>query len=266
MDHPLKIDDNQKLAELARVISSERFRRSEKQRQILEYLVKAEIAGKKPTENSIATDVYRIKTDDDQSFVRDRVGALRKSLEQYYTGEGKTNPVRIELQPGSYRPVFRPWPAPRGELRLKAGAARPGSKDLIWVMAAAALVSSAAWFIYNRPCKPQVSITDPQPGARVRHRQLISVRRKHEQGFCRCRDYLVVEPADLSQLWVQGELPEGTEAYLTATFGNADTPAGTRFTVFVLTAKSEFGPGPVTQVAIAGARMSAAIEVSLEKP
>ncbi len=268
MEQFFKIDEQAKREELERVLSSKLFRRAEKQKKLLAYLVNQEIAGEKVSGDSILIDIYEVKTfekDDDPSFVRELMRALRENLKQYYAGEGKANPLRIELFPGSYQPVFRPWPPAEAVKPVKPV---PGRRFPKWLglVAAGAVVAGAVWFIYDRPCHSQVVISDPPSGARVRHLHSITITRKLEQSFCRCRDYLVVEPTDLPQLWVQGQLPDGPQARLTATFGVADTPAGTRFTVFVLTTKSQFGLGPVSQMAIAGARVSPAIEVSLEKP
>jgi hypothetical protein len=42
----------------------------------------------------------------DDPIVRVRAADLRKRLIQYYSGEGAESPIRIEIYPGSYRPVF----------------------------------------------------------------------------------------------------------------------------------------------------------------
>jgi hypothetical protein len=89
-----------------------------------------------------------------------------------------------------------------------------------------------------------------------------------EQWFCRCNDYVVVEAIDPDQWYVQGRLADGSQPSLTATFGDPDTPPGTRYSVFILSTKAELQRGPLAQSSpiVAGATKSAPVEVTLEKP
>jgi hypothetical protein len=107
---------------VARILASEAFANSKRLRRFLAYVVEKTLAGEvdEVKEYNIALAVF----DRDESFdprmdsiVRVEARRLRHQLAVYYQGEGRFDPVVIELPRGAYVPVFRkaepPTPVPR---------------------------------------------------------------------------------------------------------------------------------------------------------
>jgi TolB-like protein/Flp pilus assembly protein TadD len=97
---------------LARVLSSSGFRQNERLSAFLRFLVERHLEGKDAElkESVIAVNVFGRKPDYDpklDSIVRTEAIRLRAKLLDYYTGEGATDPVVIEVPKGGYRPAFR---------------------------------------------------------------------------------------------------------------------------------------------------------------
>ncbi len=103
------IDEKQKKALLDRILNSETFAHSQAYQDLLRYLVEASIRNNPPKEFAIATDVFRKGNDFDPSrdtIVRVYVYNLRKKLDQYYKGEGRSEKIRIEIPKGHYELGF----------------------------------------------------------------------------------------------------------------------------------------------------------------
>ncbi|MET3791832.1 tetratricopeptide repeat protein [Aquamicrobium terrae] len=105
---------------LERVLASSTFSRSERARDLLQYLVEREQAGEADRLKgfAIAVDVFGKDADFDPStdaVVRVQAGRLRDLLQQYFATEGAAEPVRIVIPRGSYIPAYvsnGPQPAP----------------------------------------------------------------------------------------------------------------------------------------------------------
>jgi hypothetical protein len=104
------IDQKVKTDHLEKVINSTGFSRSRRYKDLLQYLVKAEMEGKPVKETSLAIDLF----DKDASFdpaedtiVRVSIGNIRKKLSSYYYTEGAADTLRMEIPKGSYNLVFR---------------------------------------------------------------------------------------------------------------------------------------------------------------
>ena len=102
-------------AALERILQSDDFRGSDKQRQFLSFVVKETLAGRalQLKGYTIAVAVYgRTETFDPQidPIVRVEAGRLRRAVEHYYLTAGKTDPVRIKIPKGSYKPTFHGLP------------------------------------------------------------------------------------------------------------------------------------------------------------
>lgn len=114
----------QALAALDRVVAQGLADSSDRQRQLLRYLVTEEVEGRgdRLKAYAIATEVFdRPATFDAQqdAIVRVEVGRLRKSLDLYFATAGATDPFRIVIDKGGYRPRF--------ESRDQEPAGQPGS-------------------------------------------------------------------------------------------------------------------------------------------
>ncbi|WP_054311440.1 hypothetical protein [Mesorhizobium sp. 1M-11] len=98
---------------LDRLLASQTFGRSERARELLRYLVEREQAGEadKLKGFSIAVDVFGKDAGFDPStdaVVRVQAGRLRELLDQYFSGEGAGEPIRIVIPRGSYIPSYEP--------------------------------------------------------------------------------------------------------------------------------------------------------------
>ena len=105
-------------AQIARILTSERFRSSKKQKGFLKFVVNEALAGRGAQLKgySIALAVYgRDKSFDPQvdPIVRVEAGRLRRALEHYYLTDGKNDPIRIEIPKGAYVPTFQTAQTPR---------------------------------------------------------------------------------------------------------------------------------------------------------
>jgi TolB-like protein len=99
--------------QLERLLASSGFARNERMARFLRFVVEQYLAGKDSElkESVIAMEVFGRRPDHDltrDSVVRTEAGRLRSRLSEYYAGEGKDDPLIIELPKGGYAPVFRP--------------------------------------------------------------------------------------------------------------------------------------------------------------
>lgn len=102
---------------LAAVLSSERFSRSGRARELLSYLVKETLGGRGDAIKafSIAVDVFGKGADFDaenDTLVRVQAGRLRNLLDHYYASEGREAEVIFRLPRGGYTLHFEAGSAP----------------------------------------------------------------------------------------------------------------------------------------------------------
>ncbi len=109
-------DEKSKILFLNKILSSPGFCKTNRYKELLKYLVQAEIDGKSVKETSIAIDLF----DKDDSFdpaedtiVRVTVLNIRKKLAHYYFTDGATDTVRIEIPKGTYNIIFNQIKHPR---------------------------------------------------------------------------------------------------------------------------------------------------------
>lgn len=96
---------------IERIEQSGVFGSSDRSAKLLRYLVEEELAdrGERLKAYSIAIDIFEKGEDFDpssNSLVRVEALRLRNALVQYHIIHGQDDKVRIELKPGSYRPIF----------------------------------------------------------------------------------------------------------------------------------------------------------------
>jgi hypothetical protein len=99
-------------AELQAVLRSSAFERSEKLRRFLQFICDLTLRGEggRINEYLIGAEVFLRGPNyspSEDSVVRRQAHTLRQKLQEYYSGEGQSNPIRIELPVGRYIPVFR---------------------------------------------------------------------------------------------------------------------------------------------------------------
>lgn len=108
----MEIDQPAVEAELERILASRCFRSRNVLRTFLGYIVRETLAGRQAgiNQNSIVTHGLGKAVDmtaGDSTLVRVQAGRLRAQLQEYYTHEGRFNPIRIGLPLGSYIPLFQ---------------------------------------------------------------------------------------------------------------------------------------------------------------
>ena len=96
---------------LAKVCGSEIFTASPRLQEFLRYVVEQALSGKSARikGKTIAIDVYGRDLQSEPgslNLVRVEARRLRRSLTEYYAGEGSNDPIRIEIHPGGYKPHF----------------------------------------------------------------------------------------------------------------------------------------------------------------
>lgn len=97
--------------ELARILASSHFAKSQRMSKFLQVTVEAGLEGNAAAlkEYSIGLSVFGREPSFDPRLdpvVRNEARRLRSKLLSYYESDGKTNPLRIDLPKGGYSPVF----------------------------------------------------------------------------------------------------------------------------------------------------------------
>ena len=96
-----------------RIVASSEFRRATRLRDFLLYVVDRKLAGlsNELTEVFIGQRVFGRPPSynpSEDSIVRTEARNLRQRLERYFEGEGRGEPILLEIPKGGYLPVFRP--------------------------------------------------------------------------------------------------------------------------------------------------------------
>ena len=141
--------------ELQRILSGHEFRSSKRSQEFLRYVVDHTLSGAADTlkERTIGIDVFgRTVSYDpsDDATVRVKAGEVRRRLGQYYSGQGATDPVRIDLPAGTYVPEFH------------------------WTDAGQAAASAVPAVPAHESTAPSPSVAAKSPGSGVRRRWLVA--------------------------------------------------------------------------------------------
>ena len=140
--------------ELQRVLDSEAFRNSDSLRRLLSYMAERSLnhAADDLKEYTIGIDVFGKPSSYDSqkdAAVRVQIGRLRQKLEDYYKGEGSSDPCRMVLPKGHFTILFQPHeaempaaaaPAPTVTVNRKLFPAQIGM-----IVALALLAASTVW-------------------------------------------------------------------------------------------------------------------------
>src|SRR5580658_3789390 len=112
--HP-KTESEKRLvhSQLEKIVSDGRFTASKRYPQLLRYIVEQTLDGNEDDlkERTLGVEVFHRTPDYDTNLdpvVRLCAAEVRKRLAQYYHSPAHVGELRIELNPGSYIPVFSP--------------------------------------------------------------------------------------------------------------------------------------------------------------
>jgi len=163
-------DADQCRRQLETNLASEAFDATERDRRFLAYVVEESLAGRadRIKAYSIAVTAFgRDASFDPQTdpIVRVEAGHLRRALDRYYLGAGRSDAVQISIPKGGYAPRFE-WRvmSPIAELAPPAAAPHVPRTQRIFsrgsVLAAAGLLAAVAIGISLWPGKPPVTRPD----------------------------------------------------------------------------------------------------------
>jgi hypothetical protein len=144
------VTHTQKQAALEAVLASQAFARTQQLKDFLRYVCQEEMAGRGDalTEYQIGIEALGRRKDFsplEDTIVRNRAYALRQRLDEYYRGEGQTDPVRIDLPRGSYAPRYASVPVPVPiPIDAQPAAAKADTTALATLTAALPVPASAA--------------------------------------------------------------------------------------------------------------------------
>jgi TolB-like protein len=182
-------------AQLERIIASDEFCVSERNRRFLSYIVNEALAGRASglKAYSIATEVFeRRETFDAQNdpVVRIEARILRRALERYYLVAGVADPILIGIPKGGYRPTFTLGSrSPLAERIVRSSLALGRPRWRRWAMAAATavlLVGVACWTPGLSPAKiplPGAPVWTPAEGSNLLIAPFISLGDEAEAQF-----------------------------------------------------------------------------------
>lgn len=144
-DVRMSVVANETRAEIDRIIDSHTLRSSEALRRLLRYLADQSLSSNADQlkEYTIGVDAFGKSANYDpreDSTVRIQVGRLRQKLAEYYQGEGKDDPILVELPKGHFKLVWSE--------RAPAVASSPGPRSIRWYvlpLIVVLLVGSFAW-------------------------------------------------------------------------------------------------------------------------
>jgi len=117
-------------SQLAAVLASKPFVNAHRSKRFLEFAVQQTLAGAQESvkESVIALEVFDRNGDFDgriDAIVRVEASKLRTRLHEYYTGEGSTSPVTIDIPKGTYVPQFSQRPEAADETFPKISSPTP---------------------------------------------------------------------------------------------------------------------------------------------
>ncbi len=96
--------------QLNRVVQSKTFQRARRLRSLLEYVVVGALRGDVGGQSRTARELFGKSNDFDPSLdpvIRVQFGRLRRALARYYSGEGKSDPIIIDIPNRRYSPLFQ---------------------------------------------------------------------------------------------------------------------------------------------------------------
>lgn len=263
--------------QLAKILASKQFARSPVTKKFLSLIVTETLSGRGDSlkQYRIGQEVFGKGQDFDTAYdriVSQGAGELRKKLAEYYQQPGRSDRCIITVPTGGFVPAFEFLPeavpaavekdAPTGRARHRWKWGLGSNRRLqpaVGVGGGILAIAVVIWVLLANQTSA-LRITTPADGKVVGTFTEVTVK-GWRPGL---NEYLIVEPIDNSgQRWVQFKI-EGPNWTRTARFGQADTPSGTRFRLYVLSTKSEL---PIDELKIEPEALteSPGITVTLQK-
>jgi Tol biopolymer transport system component len=147
-------------AALERILSSPEWAQSFRMAQFLRYVVEQSLAGMggQLKETVIGVGVFGRENSYDPKIdpvVRVEARRLRAKLQEYYSGSGAVDPVRIELPKGTYQPRFVPTDEPPAPAEPSPVVRSSTRAWLPWALLASAVaVAALGWVLFRPPSAP----------------------------------------------------------------------------------------------------------------
>ncbi len=179
-------------AQVERILQSRVFRSSEVIRQLFEYLTEKSLRGESDSlkEYTIALDALGKPESFDprhESVVRMHLVRLRQKLAEYYTTEGASEPIVVDIPKGGFKVRFEPRavtftpPPPPVEPVAEAQTRRWATRELIFAAVLAVTLTStvllATQFVHSRQTEVSAS-TEWTPALRELWEPLLSPNRR----------------------------------------------------------------------------------------
>jgi hypothetical protein len=151
--------------QLQRILESSGFVRNERLSSFLTFVVERHLQGRdhELKESVIAVEILGRRPDynpKQDPIVRTEAGRLRARLSEYYIGEGRSDPLVIELPKGGYTPVFR-GPAEAissADQAAPAAPADPSARGRAWLLVAiaglAVALAAVGWWVTHHKDVP----------------------------------------------------------------------------------------------------------------
>ncbi len=131
----------------ARLRARHALGRSDGLNRLFDYLAECAVAGGRPKEFEVAAAVFGRTSAFDGSqdaSVRVAVHRLRRKLDDFYSGAGRDEAVRLAIPKGEYRMVAEPRPRDA----IAAAPVRPWSRYAVAALAVMAVLNLAAWGVF----------------------------------------------------------------------------------------------------------------------
>lgn len=180
-------EDDYRRALLQRVAAGSIFQKSNRLRELLEYVGDRTLRSPDTPirEQEIGIAVFGRTANYDTSqdtLVRVQASQLRKKLQQYFSGEGREEPIVIEMPKGGYSLAFRPR-KPEGSLDTDDAAGAPvlrrRARWFPWAVAAGCVVLSVVLLVQNAALRRRAELgMGPKPMVDRLFREMFGNRRQ----------------------------------------------------------------------------------------
>jgi hypothetical protein len=274
-----RIEHSEILGQAERIMASRWFANALKAKALFKHILYKALAGQEDDLRAIpiAQDLYGKGPafDGTDRIVNQAAGDLRRRLAGFYADEGRNDPWLIEIPKGGFVPEFTFRNIQPSAQNVASGDLNSGRIRRLTLMWAAPAVVGAVVAIAlgavlgvlpivhgQQPANANhpVKIKNFTDGAKVHAEEDVVVTGCEAGRSC----YLIVAPLDGDRReWVEDQV-SGTDATVTANFGDARTKPGMQFRVYVLSTKSELPIGELVKPPD-DARKLAAITVTLQK-